>query len=409
MTNTRRILFRSAVIFAAWTASGLFTSAQTQLQLSMRGQTQASWSLFGPAMIGAWIWALYTPIVMRIARSLRRLREGARSASFAWTQFLVAHLLVAAVLVASDTYIWAHVRPLIDGVTPPLSRVFAATLFFNVAAYLAVVSVTEAGDYAARWRERERAAAALALTAQTLQTQLDEARLRALEGQLQPHFLYNTLNMIAELVHDEPDVADDMLTNLGALLRRSCRESSHVVPLQDEISFVRAYAEILARRYRDRVTLAVDVPPGLEQHLVPAFMLQPLVENAFRHGVERRESASFVGVSVATRDNQLVIRVRDRSIVDGARVAGRSSIVAFPLETDSTEIPGVASEGVGLRNIRERLQLLYGNRAVVTLVHANGETVAVLGFPLDPAMHAQSAAPSDPERLLVPINDVVGA
>ena len=407
MTNTRRVLFRTAVIFAVWTASGLLTATQTQLQLNMRGQTQPAWSLFGPAMIGAWIWALYTPVVMSVARRLRRLREGPGTAWFAWTNFLLAHVLVAAVLVATDTFVWAHVRPLIDGVSPPLSRVFAATLFFNVAAYLAVVSVTEAGDYAARWRERERAAAALAHTAHTLQTQLDEAKLRALEGQLQPHFLYNTLNMIAELVHDEPDVADDMLTNLGALLRRSCRESSHVVPLKEEISFVCAYAEILARRYRDRVTMAVDLPADLDAHPVPAFMLQPLVENAFRHGVERRESASFVGISVATRDNQLVIRVRDRSVA--ARGASQSSIVDVQPETDSTEIPGVASQGVGLRNIRERLQLLYGNSAMVTLVHANGETVAVLALPLDPASHTQVVAASDPERLLLPINDAVGA
>lgn len=288
VTNTRRTFSRAAIIFGAWTAAGLLTSAKTQLQLSVRGQTQPAWSIFAPTMIGIWLWALYTPVVVRIARRIRRLREKPMQTWVVWAAFCAAHLVVAAVVVVADTVIWTYLRPFIDGISPPLSRVFAATLSFNVTAYLGVVTVTEAGDYAARWRERERTAAALALTATTLHERLDEARLRVLEGQLQPHFLYNTLNMVAELVHDEPDVADDMLTDLGALLRRASRASPHVVPLREEISFVRAYTQILERRYRDRVTLTIDIPAGLEEQSVPVFMLQPLVENAFRHGVEKR-------------------------------------------------------------------------------------------------------------------------
>lgn len=409
MSDTRRKLSRSAIVFAAWTASGLLTATETQLQLSVRGQTQPAWSTFAPPMVGMWLWALYTPVVVRVARRIRRLRETPGATWLVWTKFLAAHLLVAAVFVVADTFVWTYLRPFIDGVAPPLSRVFAATLSFNVTAYLAVTTVTEAGDYAARWRERERAAAALAHTAQTLQGKLDEARLRALEGQLQPHFLYNTLNMVAELVHDEPDVADDMLTNLGALLRRSCRESPHVVPLKEEISFVRAYAEILERRYRDRVTLTIDVPAGLDQHSVPAFMLQPLVENAFRHGVERRESASVVGVSVLTRDNMLVVRVRDRGASDVAMGSGRPSMADPPLDANGTNVSESASEGIGLRNIRERLEVLYGSRAGVTLVHARGETVAAVWVPLDADIQADHAGPTDAGLLLNPMSSAVGA
>jgi two-component system LytT family sensor kinase len=405
MTDTRRALSRAAAIFAAWTASGLLTASQTRLQLIVRGQTQPTWSVFGPAMIGAWIWALYTPVVVRLARRLRPLRERTGPLWSVWPGFLGAHLLVSGVLVAVDTVVWTFVRPLIDGVTPPLSRVFAATLSYNVAAYLAVVTITEAVDYAARWRERERAAAELADAARTLEQRLDEARLRALEGQLQPHFLYNTLNMVAELVHDEPDTADDMLINLGALLRRSCRESPHVVPLKEEISFVRGYAEILARRYRDRVTLAIDVPVVLEQHLVPAFMLQPLVENAFRHGVEQREAASFVGITVTARDNTLVVRVRDRAMSD----TGRPSIGELVAAAGDVDFPSTASDGIGLRNIRERLAMLYGNVAGVTLVHARGETIAAVWLPLDPAIKAHPAKLTDLELLVRPMHTGAGA
>jgi two-component system, LytTR family, sensor kinase len=408
MSDTRRMLTRSAIVFAAWTASGLLTATETQLQLSARGQTQAAWSIFAPSMVGMWLWALYTPLVVRIARRIRRLRETRRAAWIAWTTFFAAHVLVAAVVVVADTVVWTYLRPFIDGAAPPLSRVFAATLSFNVTAYLAVVTVAEAGDYAARWRERDRAAAALAHTAHTLQERLDEARLRTLEGQLQPHFLYNTLNMVAELVHDEPDVADAMLTNLGALLRRSCRESAHVIPLKDEISFVRAYAEILERRYRDRVTLTIDVPSTLEQHAVPAFMLQPLVENAFRHGVEKRESASIVGVSVIARDDMLVVRVRDRSASGRERVDTRS-LAELPFDASGSGVSESVSDGIGLRNIRERLEVLFGSAAGVTLVRARGETVAAVWLPLRTATQANHARPSDLDLLLTPMSNAAGA
>jgi hypothetical protein len=404
MTLTRRTWSRAAVVFAAWTAFGLFTAAQTQLQLNVRGQAQPLRTVLGTSMIGAWIWVLYTPIVVVVARRLRQLRERGGAAWRVWTKFFAVHVLVAGVCSIADSFVWTSVRPLIDGTHQPLGRVFAGTLFFNVVSYVAVVTLTEAADYAARWRERQHAAATLAHTAQTLQAKLDEARLRALEGQLQPHFLYNTLNLVAELVHDEPDVADDMLTHLGALLRRSCRESPHVVPLREEISFVRAYAEILARRYRDRVTLTIDVPAALEQHPVPAFMLQPLVENAFRHGVERREGASLVGVTAMIRDDLLVVRVRDR----GAGDAGRPSIGELLLAAGAIDVPGIAPEGIGLGNIRERLEVLYGNGAGVTLVQARGETVAAVWLPLDPTENV-AIGPSELELLLRPVSNAVGA
>lgn len=381
MTTLRRRVARAAINVSAWTAAGLLIGSQTQLQLSVRGASQSTWSVFAPAMVGAWMWAFYTPLVVWIAQRLRRLRDRDRSAWSNWASFFALHLVVVAMLVVVDPKLWTYVIPFIGASPPPLGRVIAATLFFNVAAYLGVVTITEAAEFASRWRERERAAAKLARTADGLRAKLNEARLRALEGQLQPHFLYNTLNMAAELVYDEPDVADDMLTHLGALLRRSCREVAHVVPLSEEVSFVRAYAEILARRYRDRVTLSIDLPPALEQQLVPAFMLQPLVENAFRHGVEQREGASAVDVTMAMHDDSLVIRVRDR----GERGARRRSrdLMDAGVGADCLE---ATSDGLGIRNIRERLAALYGGAAGMTLIQTRGETVAAVWIPAAPAL-----------------------
>ena len=367
MPSARRMLGWFALIFGAWTAFGLLSAAQYQLVLTLRGETRPLWSVAGPSLVGAWIWALYTPGLVWLARHLRRVRERDTSRIRGWVTFVALHLVVLGVGAALDSLVWASVRPLIDGVVMPLSRVFASTLMVNVGSYLVVVTLAEAADYAARWRERERAAAALARTTETLRHQLDDARLRALEAQLRPHFLYNTLNLVAELVHQEPQAADDMLTHLGSLLRRSYRASPHLVALAEEIRFVRAYAEILARRYRDRATLIISVPSELEACPVPAFLLQPLVENAFRHGVERYECASVVEVSACRNDGSLQIKVCDR--------------VAAPFTQAARRISATGEEGIGLRNTRERLALLYGAAGGVTLVQTQTEAVASVWLP----------------------------
>ncbi len=372
MPSARRALPWLALIFGAWTAFGLLNAAQYQLVLSLRGETRPLWPVLGPSLVGSWIWACYTPGLIVLSRRLRRVRERQPSRLRGWTLFLALHLIVLSVGAVLDTIVWASVRPWIDGVVLSFSRVFAGTLMINVGSYLTVVTLAEAADYAARWRERERAAAALARTAETLRHQLDEARLRALEAQLRPHFLYNTLNLVAELVHEEPQAADEMLTHLGSLLRRSYRESSHLVPLEEEIGFVRAYAEILARRYRDRATLTISVPAELQCSPVPSFLLQPLVENAFRHGVERYEQAGLVEVTARRQGESLQIRVRDRA---SRSSRGRASV------TTPNDVHHTNDDGVGLRTTRERLAVLYGAKAGVSLVRTEYETVVSVWLP----------------------------
>jgi two-component system LytT family sensor kinase len=395
MPFSRRALLRFAAIFAAWTALGLLSAAQTHLQLSVREETRPAWGILGPALVGFWVWALYTPPLAFVARRLRLLRERGTPRWTAWTLFLMAHLGVAWVVSVIDAVVWSNVRPLFDGVPLPVDRAFATMLLTNVVAYIMVVTLTEAADYAERWRERERAAEALAHTAHTLRRQLDEARLRALEAQLRPHFLYNTLNLAAELVYDEPEAADEMLTHLGALLRRSYRDSAQIVPLREEMRFVRAYAEILTRRYRDRVRLTIDVPRRLEDQPVPAFLLQPLVENAFRHGVERRERASAVAVDATHDGESVIVRVRDRALSSGRQRALRGALSDSMMAADARDRVG---DGIGLRNTRERLALLYGDAAGVTLVHAEQETVASVWVPLavDPSQVRETASESAP-------------
>lgn len=365
-------LRRAALILGAWTVYGLLIGQQTLLQVRLRGETRSLPSIFASPLAGAWMWALLTPLVVAAARRLRRVR--ARGGA-GWVAYFAAHGALALVFMAAGTWVWALVKPYVDGVVTPWATVFAYSIIVDTASYVTIVLLTEATTFAAEYRERDREAASLARTAADLQGRLDEARLHTLEAQLRPHFLYNTLNLIAELVHAEPEVADEMLTRLGLLLRRSYEAAEHVVPLGAELEFVLAYAGILARRYRDRVALHVDVPEALHDLPVAVFSLQPLVENAFRHGVERRESRSAVAIRGVVRDGALVLEVTDRALGSVRQVTPRRR---WPTGDEG-------GHGVGLRNTRERLRALYGSRAGLTLDRRPGETTATLWLPADEA------------------------
>ena len=375
--RTRVALSRAGVVLVAWTAIGLVLAQQTAMQLRLRDQVRPAWEVFAPSLVYAWTWALYTPLVFATTRRLRPLRERGVPG---WVAWLAAHAVLAAVLTIAGTMLYAQLRTWIDGVPLDWRRVLATGLAIDLASYVGVVTLVEASDYAALYRDRDRAAATLARTAAELQARLDEARMHALEAQLRPHFLFNTLNLIAELVHEAPETADAMLTRLGHLLRRAYQATAHVVPLAEELDFVVAYAEILTCRYGERATLRVDVPAAARGLQVPAFALQPLVENAFRHGVERREGATVIDLTAVVRAGQLVLRVRDRGTGAPPRDRGDGDGLL-----DTASLGGRTGSGVGLRNTRERLAALHGDAAGLALVQAQDTTVATLWLPALPA------------------------
>jgi len=191
--------------------------------------------------------------------------------------------------------------------------------------------------YYKAFHERERQAAALA-------TELVQARLQALRMQLNPHFLFNTLNTISALIHENPDAADRMIVRLSELLRRTLdRGDVQEVPLREELEFLRSYLDIEQMRFPDRLTVTFDIEPKTQELLVPQLILQPLVENALRHGILPREEAGRVEISARVVDGQhLELRVRDNG--NGLPAANGS--------------PG--REGIGLQNVRSRLAQLYG-------------------------------------------------
>ena len=218
-----------------------------------------------------------------------------------------------------------------------MSWVFT-TLPFGVGVYFALVGIQHSFFYFAQARERETQAARLA-------AQLSEARLGALRMQLNPHFLFNSLNAITVLVRDQNTAAAArMLELLSDVLRQVLRtDEGHETTLSSEMEFLERYLAIEQVRFSDRLRPQFKIDPAVARAAVPRFVLQPLVENALRHGIARRAEAGLVQVSAHREGDQLVLTVRD----DGP------GLPTTPSNTPS---------GVGLSNTRARLAALYGER-----------------------------------------------
>lgn len=231
-------------------------------------------------------------------------------------------------------------KPLIAATSPGISLLDegAKLLFLALGGTLAV--------YATLWHERlvygyllETRERARALD------QLAEAQLHSLRLQLQPHFLFNTLNTITALIGAEPRAAERMVAGLSELLRASLRlADEQEVPLARELAHLRLYVDIQQTRFGDRLDVAMDVDPAVRSALVPSLLLQPLVENAIRHGIAPRASGGRISVRASRDADDLRLEVRD----DGVGAVTLDGVLA--------------REGVGLTNTRERLRRLHGAR-----------------------------------------------
>lgn len=202
-------------------------------------------------------------------------------------------------------------------------------------AYIALLGLAHAGVFHRRYREREQQAV-------MLESHLNQARLRALQAQLQPHFLFNTLNGIATLLRRDPASAEEMLTSLSDLLRIALGSSERQeIPLSEELDFLSRYLAIQQMRFGDRLQVREEIEPAAMPCLVPALLLQPLVENAIRHGLEPSGNPGQVLIAAAREGGWLSLRIEDNGVglSDGASNGGG---------------------GVGLANVRERLMALHG-------------------------------------------------
>lgn len=188
-----------------------------------------------------------------------------------------------------------------------------------------------------------------------------EAQLLQLTQQIEPHFLFNALNTVAATIEPDPALAERLLTQLASLLRATTDLARRPqTTLDDELRLLRAYAAIMCQRFADRVDLRFDIQPGLGACVVPSLALQPLLENAFRHGVERRSELTTVVVRASRHGDRLRLAVQD----------------------DAGQLVSEPSEGVGLGNLRQRLRTRYGEQASLSLqALPQGGVVAVIELP----------------------------
>lgn len=215
-----------------------------------------------------------------------------------------------------------------------------------------------------------------------MKAQMEATKLKALKLQLNPHFLFNSLNSVRSLISEDPSRAQHMVTRLARLLRTTLQGGdTTTVPLRDELDTVRVYLELEAVRFEDRLRYRIDVPDALLPCPVPFLIVQLLVENGIKHGIARRPSGGRVVVSARREDDLLCLRVENPGHLD----------------------PDVLTHGVGMQNARERLQLLFGDRATLTLHNHGAATVrAEIRLPLDAAPTSSRSASPQPTPLPAP-------
>ncbi|HLM60535.1 MAG TPA: histidine kinase [Pyrinomonadaceae bacterium] len=224
-----------------------------------------------------------------------------------------------------------------------LQNVLIADFHANILLYWTIVGLWHAYDYYRRFRERERRAAQLEIEAAVLEKQLAQSQLDALKMQLHPHFLFNTLNSISVLMRDDAQAANRMLLRLSELLRIALKsESKQEISLRQELEFLGSYLEIEQTRFQDRLKVDFDIEKVALDAYVPNLILQPIVENAIRHGIAPRAEAGLIQVQVRRENGFVELSVKDNGV-------------------GLNETEGIKS-GIGLSNTRKRLEKLYGEQ-----------------------------------------------
>lgn len=278
-------------------------------------------------------WYVFAALSIPVIHLARRFRFDAGN----WGRSLAAHAAGSAVFSLAYMILrawigeWQSAARFSDAFKPLLVK----TWHFNLLIYWVIVAVTHAVDYYHKYQERE-------LRASELEKRLAQAKLQALQMQLNPHFLFNTLHSISSLMHKDVEAADRMITRLGDLLRAALAGSgTQEVTLRQELEFLQRYLEIEQTRFGDRLSVKLDVAPDTLDARVPNLILQPLVENAIRHGIEPHARPGRIELRARREAGELALNVCDNG--GGLRNGGQTK------------------EGVGLSNTRARLRGLYGD------------------------------------------------
>jgi two-component system LytT family sensor kinase len=333
MSRARSFAVTASIVFALSTVAGLYFA--TQLHLAYPEPFRRPWrEALEINLVHYWMWGLLAPLIVLAARRWRFSRSN-------WAFLLPVHaalgLLLTGIQIAGAQLAlttlglssYAAQADLLSG----LGKALRINFHSSLPTYWLVLALIHAVDYYAKFRDRE-------IRASQLETRLAEARLAALKRQMNPHFLFNTLNSISSLMYVDPDAADAMLARLSELLRLALdADGEQEVPLARELAMLSRYLEIERIRFEDRLRVEMDVAPSLLDARVPVLSLQPLAENAIRHGIARCPEGGMLRVRAARDDGHLRLAVEN----DGPGL-----------------LSGEAGDGIGLANLRARLEQLYG-------------------------------------------------
>lgn len=333
-----KIFFTSPKVFFAlscfgfWTIFAAFAVVHSYAEFNFTGR-QISWSFILVTRLGDWyFWALITPFIFWLGRRFPFKRQ------FFWRNLLLvqlpAGLLTAFTHNAAVAYLWLLWSPNSTylQLLAKISYFFATSLLI----YSGILAVFFVFDYSRKYRQRE-------LQAANLKSELSQARLRALQMQLHPHFLFNTLNSISTLTFKQPQAANKMLVKLSELLRISLtNDEIQEVSLEKELDFLKTYLDIEQVRFQDRLSVDFKIENETLEARVPCLILQPLVENSIRHGISKRRGKGVIEICAKRENDKLFLQVCDNGL--GLSENGK---VVF-------------KEGIGLTNTRNRLEGLYG-------------------------------------------------
>lgn len=333
--------FKWIAIIAVWAVLGVIYAGPVYLETHLEKMGHSPARIFTWGVLTWLAWAPLTPAMVWLARRFSLIGSAWKSSVLV---HLPAFLLLSVVHSAAGTVITLSVNPFDNmGATPAafwprfLGRV-QGSFGSDLLVYGGVIGICYALDYHRKYREREVAAT-------RLEAQLAHAQLDSLRMQLHPHFLFNTLNGIVGLVRDNKNnAAVSMLVGLSDLLRHALEHSNRPeVELREELNFIKLYLNIQKTRFSDRLEIEYDIDPATTRAMVPNLILQPLTENALRHGIGRKAGAGVIGISSVAENGRLKLSVYD----NGAGLP------------EDWQLNG--SSGIGLANTAARLQQHYND------------------------------------------------
>ena len=361
LSALRRRLRLAVVVLLISTAAGfLFSSVSYTVIVLVEKEPVRPKSMLVWIMVRFYVWAILSPLVVLLARRLPITgRRRARSIVIHFAASILFSLVHVALYLPLYRIIdWPDSASFAGSPRQALGAALSSVFPIGVIVYWLILGAAFALEFYRRYGQER-------LRASRLESELLEAQLEALKMQLQPHFLFNTLHSLSDLVLEDPREATRMIARLGDFLRLTLDDTgSQITPLERELEFLNCYLEIQRVRFQDRLTVGVDIEPRARSIMVPNLILQPLVENAIRHGISRRIGPGRLDISARIIDHRLQIQVRD----DGPGLGPDDP---------------AGKQGVGLSNIRERLACLYGDPNALSLQNdPRGGMVATLSLPV---------------------------